>query len=65
MIHGLRRIILESYSVEQLKPIPPAEIDMMINSRQEKAGMMIKTNQQLRLLEAVMQENERGNHNWF
>ena len=55
----------ESMTVEQKRELFKAEIAMMINTRQEKAGMMIKTNQQFQLLEAVMQENERGNHNWF
>ena len=55
----------ESMTTEQKRALFKAEMDMMINARQEKAGMMIKTNQQFKLLEAVMEENERGNHNWF
>ena len=55
----------ESMTVEQKRELFKAEIDMMINAPQEKAGMMFKSNQQFRLLEAVMQENESRNHNWF
>ncbi len=55
----------ESMTVEQKRELFKAEMDMMINARQEKAGMMMKSNQQFQLLEAVIQENERGNHNWF
>ena len=55
----------ESMTAEQKRELFKAEIDMMINAPQEKAGMMFKTNQQFRLLEAIMEENERGNHNWF
>ena len=55
----------ESMTTEQKRELFKAERDMMINAPQEKAGMMIKSNQQLKLLEAVIEANEREGHNWF
>lgn len=55
----------ESMSTEQKRELFKAEIDMMINAPQEIAGMMMQSHRQFRLLEAVIEENERSNHNWF
>ena len=44
----------ESMTVEQKRELFKAEAEMMINTRQ-----------QIKILEAIIQENERGNHNWF